>query len=538
MKVMNGMTSRKNRESARWSKPRSKSSPDFDAGVLYEPRILFGGQHSHVDPKTGISLYGPYSQANERERSLTNIVVGLVGPPSLIADAEGWLQACQGLLANDGREPFSRPHFPGFNRDSPFQCDLCFGASWTQTIKESMLQAVLTEPDERVRIKKVIDLYLDAIDVLHGRISRPDVILCCIPDEVVAVCTTLSKRGKPKKRTASRFEQKLRRATASGQQWLFSELQPDPPADNPTEGHQNLRRGLKAESMQFGIPTQLMLSRSLQTLERRQTPGIRAVQDIATRAWNFTTALYHKAGAAPWRLEGVDDDVCFVGVSFFRETLEENPKLRTSMAQAFTASGDGFVLRGNSIEWDDSGIERSPHLDEKSAASLIRDVLQLYQKQNNGSLPNRLVVHKSSRFVDAELRGFRSACATVPQHDFVSFGYRGVQFYRTGDYPPVRGTYIKFSDTEFTLYSDGYIPYLRTYPGPRVPRPLEIMEHFGDSPWTSMLREVLCLTKLNWNTADFASSMPVTIAFSRKVGEILAELPADISPLPAYRYYM
>ncbi len=531
------MSTRKSKKLRRGSAYRARGGPDFDAGILYEPRILFGGQHSHVDPKTGLSLYGPYSTTEQREPALTSIIVGLVGPPTLIAEAENWLKACQGVLTNDGREPFSRPHFPGFSRESPFKCDLVYGPGWRQVIKERSISEVLCESDDRLRIKGVIDLYLDAIDVLQGRVSRPHVILCCMPDNVIDCCTSL-KKNPLKKRASSRAEQKLRRQLASGQQWLFDELVPEPPAKNPLEGHQNLRRGLKAESMQFDIPTQLILPRSLDYSGRKVKPGTRPVQDIATRAWNFTTALYHKAGAAPWRLEGVDDNVCFVGVSFYRETLDENPMLRTSMAQAFTASGDGFVLRGNSIEWDEQESGRSPHLDEKSAAALLRDVIEAYKKQNDQSLPNRVVVHKSSRFNDAELQGFRAACEAVPQHDFVSFGLRRVQFYRKGDYPPVRGTYVKFSDTEFTLYSDGYIPYLRTYPGPRVPRPLEIMEHYGDSPWTTMLREILSLTKLNWNTADFSCGMPVTIAFSRKVGEILAELPSDISPQQPYRYYM
>lgn len=97
---------------------------------------------------------------------------------------------------------------------------------------------------------------------------------------------------------------------------------------------------------------------------------------------------------------------------------------------------------------------------------------------------------------------------------------------------------MKFSDNEFALYTDGYIPFLRTYPGVRVPQPLDIMQHIGDSPWNTVLREVIGLTKMNWNTADFACSKPITIAFSRKVGEILAELPVDVDPEHNYRFYM
>ena len=122
--------------------------------------------------------------------------------------------------------------------------------------------------------------------------------------------------------------------------------------------------------------------------------------------------------------------------------------IHTSMAQAFTSAGDGYVLRGNSFEWDESrGV--SPHLDRNGSAALMRDVLNLYKTQNRGSLPSRMVVHKSSRFWDGELEGFSSVCEIVPRKDFVALGGRNIQFYRTGDYPPVRGTFVKFSDTIF-----------------------------------------------------------------------------------------
>jgi hypothetical protein len=44
----------------------------------------------------------------------------------------------------------------------------------------------------------------------------------------------------------------------------------------------------------------------------------------------------------------------------------------------------------------------------------------------------------------------------------------------------------------------------------------------------SFFEEILVLTKMNWNTAAFACNEPITVAFSRKLGQILAELdPKD-----------
>jgi hypothetical protein len=520
-------------------KIRPARLPSFEAGIIAEPLISFGGQHHHIDPKTGLGLYGPYSLIGQHRPVLSSIAVGCIGPANMVADAEQWLKACQGRLTNDGSEPLQNPHFPGFNSAHPFQCELHFGNAWRETIKNGDIDSALKESNFHARIKKIIQLYTDAIEVLSGRDPKPNVILCCIPQDVVDLCTVIKKKsGEIKRRRISPIEKKALKSIARGQWFLFPEMDPTLSIEEEIGGYQNLRRGLKAEAMRFDMPTQLVWPRSLRTIDEKPRPGVPGSQDVATRAWNFTTALYHKAGGFPWRLAEISPDTCFVGVAFFREHGGSNPRIRTAMAQAFTSSGDGYVLRGSSFEWDETENGRSPHLDESGSADLIRGVLDLYKRQNRGSLPSRIVLHKTSRFWEEELAGFQSACSIVPQHDFVSFGSRGLQFYRPGDYPPLRGTYVKLSDTDLLLYTVGYIPYLRTYPGARIPQPLEVIEHHGDSPWNVVLEEILALTKMNWNTAAFACSEPITVAFSRKVGQILAELGPKDPMRSEYRFYM
>ena len=514
-------------------------TPSFESGVIAEPLLAFGGQHKHIDPKTGLGLYGPYSLVGQNQPTLSGISVGCVGPANMVADAEQWLQACGDFLTNDGSEPFQHPHFPGFNSDHPFRCELRFGNPWRETIKNEDIGSALKEVNFHERIRRIIDLYINAIEVLAVRDPKPQVVLCCIPQEVVDLCTVrTTKAGEVKRRRISKAEKKATEEAVSGQIFLFPEMDPTLGIEDEVGGHENLRRGLKAEAMRFEIPTQLVWPRTLKLIDAEPKPGEVPSQDIATRAWNFTTALYHKAGGSPWRLAEVAPNTCFVGVAFYRELGEKNARIRTAMAQAFTSSGDGYVLRGSSFEWDESEQGKSPHLDKNASASLMRDVLELYKRQNRGSLPNRVVVHKTSRFWPEELEGFRSACEIVPQHDFVAFGWRGIQFYRPGDYPPLRGTYIKLSDTDLLLYTVGYIPYLRTYPGARVPHPLEVIEHHGDSPWNVVLEEIMALTKMNWNTAAFACSEPITVAFSRKIGQVLAELGPRKPMRPEYRFYM
>ena len=77
---------------------------------------------------------------------------------------------------------------------------------------------------------------------------------------------------------------------------------------------------------------------------------------------------------------------------------------------------------------------------------------------------------------------------------------------------------VKMPDKSMLLYTSGYIPYLEVYPGPRVPSSLEILEYFGDTTMDVIGKEILALTKLNWNNAKVSKKAPITIAFSRRVG--------------------
>lgn len=527
----NGKTKNTRRSS---SKDKTNRKPDrrtplFSSGVLEEPLLLFGGKKEHVDPKTGLALYGPYSLAGQSRPILSGITVGVIGTSQMIGDAEAWLEACKSPVENDGSQPFLYPGFPGFSSEHPFQCDLIYGPTWQETLPRNELKEALKTELYYDRIRSVIGVYLRAIEVLAGRDPRPDVILCCIPQDVIKSCTAKDQLGKRQ----SKGKKKKPQDTKYKQLSIF-EIDGELGIEGDENEHQNLRRGIKAEAMKYGIPTQLVWPRTLDLTNR--STGRRA-QDIATRAWNFSTALYHKAGGCPWRVDQIEHGTCYVGISFYRELFGVDSKVRTSMAQAFTAAGDGYVLRGTSFEWDEAE-GKSPHMDYNTAASLMQDVIALYKKQSRGSLPSRIVVHKSSRFWEEELQGLEEASEMIPSKDFIALGRRGIQFYRKGDYPALRGTYVKYEPTNYSLYTVGYIPYLRTYPGARVPQPLEILEHIGDSPWTTVLREILTLTKMNWNTADFSCTMPVTVAFSQKVGQVLAELPEGGIIRPEYRYYM
>jgi hypothetical protein len=68
--------------------------------------------------------------------------------------------------------------------------------------------------------------------------------------------------------------------------------------------------------------------------------------------------------------------------------------------------------------------------------------------------------------------------------------------------------------------------------------PIEIIDHHGDSDPRRIFEEVLSLTKLNWNSAGYAETMPITLRFSRLVGDVLREVPPHGVPHARYAFYM
>ncbi len=106
--------------------------------------------------------------------------------------------------------------------------------------------------------------------------------------------------------------------------------------------------------------------------------------------------------------------------------------------------------------------------------------------------------------------------------------------------PVMRGMAYLHSDTRAYLWTTGYVPRLDTYPGWEVPNPLAVDVLHGKALLEVVLSDVMGLTKLNYNSAAYSATLPVTLGFADAVGEILMAAPEDGPPIPPlpFRYYI
>ncbi len=208
------------------------------------------------------------------------------------------------------------------------------------------------------------------------------------------------------------------------------------------------------------------------------------------------------------------------------------------MAQVFTHNGEGLVLRGSEVEVNEH--TKQVYLKKEQATALMKRALTKYIEKSKRN-PSKVVIHKSSTFSPEEQEGFNEAIYELGdvQKDFVAIRqiHSGINFLRLGSFPVLRGTMIDIDKNEFLLYTSGYSPRIRSYAGHRVPNPLRII-HIGNSSKEEVAKEILGLTKLNWNTTSFSTFSPITIRFAEGVGRILSELKDDKDLQDHYRFFM
>jgi len=506
--------------------------PCFKAFHLEETKLVFANDQISVDPKEGLTLFGPANAGGDSQRTVRVAVIGTgEGIDTLKAYLETARQKITPGLNSKGNpyDPICFPDFPGANLGASFRVNFVTESAIQRVIPEEYFAKAVESAKVSTKLKQVVDLVVAKLQTLADCEPEPDVVAIVLPPCVEKECATVGAAFRSQKVVLSPIQKMIRRfekqRAITGQELLQLDF-PDPAAQ--ATGYWNLHHALKAHAMSTGLTTQVAWETTLR--------GDGLTQDPASAAWNFFTALYYKSNNIPWQLAAVPQNTCFVGVTFYRESPLEGADMQSSLAQVFSGHGEGLVLKGEKALVDKKR-DRKPHLTEVGAQQLLSKALALYQRMH-GVKPARVVLHKTSRYWPEELQGFKKALGDIPNHDFLALDRLGVRFMRVGQKPPLRGSVITLAPRRHIIYTTGYVPHLGDYPGMRVPVPLQIVEHHGESTVETLAREILALTKVNWNSCAFCNGDPITIQFARSVGHILTELPKGVEPQTKYKFYM
>src|SRR5690606_11048666 len=89
-----------------------------------------------------------------------------------------------------------------------------------------------------------------------------------------------------------------------------------------------------------------------------------------------------------------------------------------------------------------------------------------------------------------------------------------IRFYDDGDMKIKRGMYWQIDANTTLLYTDGYVSYINQSLTNWVPTPFVIHRVSGDEEIATLTRQILYLTKLNWNSTRNHENYPVTLSHS------------------------
>jgi hypothetical protein len=506
------------------------------ASFLDEAPLYFRKGTMDIDPKRGLSLYGPIDSGD----TIQTIRVGIISDSSGIQEVTNCLNYLNDNSVHSiGDQPFTTLTFPGFVK--AFKSRLIFSDRFNEELLSKEISRIVGIANPNLRIRRAAELYVKKASSICDKVVVPDVIIGHKIKEIERTCEERRTDGLTAIERKKAEEIKKNVETYR----ILAPISKDTKDFIEMSIKADFRRLIKSAiaQEQNAVPIQIFKQSTLESLNcAMKIPNIpmekHRKEDPSTIAWNLSVGLYYKANHFPWRVGNLSSGSCYIGIHFFIDQTTSERNMFASLAQIFTDTGEGMVVRGDSFRWD-TKRKGQPQMATSSANDLLESALQLYRKHHNEQLPNRVVIHKSSRFSNEEVQGFLAASKDVPRYDYVALtSGRDVFFYRNGDNPVLRSTFIPLPSNSCLVYTGGYAPYLKSYFGPRIPRPLEIVQHYGDSPLKTLAKEIIALTRLDWNTTRYSLSYPITLKFAQRVGKILGITKPSPKIQHQYRFFM
>ena len=145
--------------------------------------------------------------------------------------------------------------------------------------------------------------------------------------------------------------------------------------------------------------------------------------------------------------------------------------------------------------------------------------------------PERIVIHKTSSFNDAETEAIKSfsAHSIIFTLVYICSGHSNLWHLITANMKePPRGCYWRMSDDRALIYTSGILQNQSSFFLPGIPTPMILYKQ--DDSGTSIdeiCKQIMLLTKLNWNSTNSFEREPVTLSHARK---IVALLRAGLDP--------
>lgn len=509
-----------------------------------EPNLAFGYNQKTADPRDGLILFGPHEPLSpfKVKAGVISTEDGLLAYKEFVERINKPIFSTKTIYGNLKTDEVGRPSFPGF--------EAVFNIKWSpnpeihKSLNQTFIDKSLIEKVKKKRTNALVELYLERIiRAINDDDPQVNIWFIVIPRSVYFKCKPGSA-GRDLSAGTRRFLLNAQGGQTqlpfSGEENYVEELQKL--VDTSSDFHHLLKARLIQERVT--TPVQIILDSTLRFRDKYRNHSFDENMK-AHLAWTQSTTLFYKFGNLPWKLSDIREGVCYLGLVFKKTNQLLNSNTVCSAAQMFLKDGDGSVFRGNIGPWQ-SKNEKEYHLDEPSSHDLIGMALDDYHEKWK-KYPIELFIHGRASFSDEEWSGFQKALneRSAPTNlvGVVIKDSGGFKLFRDvsdapSNYGVMRGMALKVDDKEGYLITRGFVPRLNTQPSLEVPNPLHIRITRGESNIETVMKDVLALTKLNYNACLYGDGLPVTLRFSDAIGSILTATDNWKTEQRKFMYYI
>jgi argonaute-like protein implicated in RNA metabolism and viral defense len=279
---------------------------------------------------------------------------------------------------------------------------------------------------------------------------------------------------------------------------------------------------VKASSVHKGIGTQFLEQSTLS-------------DQLQCRVWWWLSlAFYVKALRTPWVLDDLDKDSAYVGIGMSYDPAQaQGKRVVMGCSHIYSSRGEGLQYRLSQVE-NPVFYGKNPFLSRDDARRVGEQIRELFF-ESRSSIPKRVVIHKRTRFTKDEQIGLKEGLSGVAEIEMLeividdslryvasSVDSRGML--HEDNYPVSRGTVVRVDDFSALVWVHGVtnaVGNRRYYQGKRrIPAPLTVRRHCGQSDIKDLATEIIGLSKMNWNTFDLYTKLPATVQSSNEIARI------------------
>lgn len=282
---------------------------------------------------------------------------------------------------------------------------------------------------------------------------------------------------------------------------------------------------VKAFSASKGISTQLIREDTLTDKLKCQIH------------WWLSLSFYVKSLRTPWILNNQEKNTAYAGIGYSVSKIQEKSEIVIGCSHIYDSNGQGLKYRLSKIDNYFLDKQNNPYLSYKDAFQFGVSIRELFY-QSLDKLPERVVIHKRTRFTKEEVNGIKASLnkAGIKNIDLIEINFDSEARFlamsvyqgqlQIDKFPISRGTCVITNEFTALLWSHGIVPSVRQqnyrfYLGGRsIPAPIKITKHYGNSNISTIATEILGLTKMNWNSLDLYSKLPSTIDSSNQIARI------------------